>query len=458
MAIDIAAIVGLAQQLHVVLAGKRADIVDLRNARQEELHCASRNIVLIVASQRRIVGAVDLIQVKIGCGGTGSGLRFAVSVRMNGVHEIVDILIRHEPLERTIQLIGTDVDHAYAIMRVKHGDGIVRTDVGPMRDRLDMTGIQRMQQQRRKGEIVDAIDLRRDLDLLLVVGMHFDEDFQAALDALLAQAGDELERFRRHEAAGTGFLGTVADGVKTNVADVGCSHLVENRHQVFPAFVGIRVDIDLLRGEADPDQASLARELVVGERQTRARTVDAGQILFGRAVRKDGTHGQEHRVILGFLALFKHVLELLGLPAHVVDDGVDHDAVGLGKFGDIVPAAEARVDLGVVDGVEACIRAVEWSEERQDMHAVIHAVETGAQDVGHRAEGAVAEAIGVGDELHFVFHGTSLGSWVRVQCVRVCLFAVYVFAYSRMYRTGSILPQKRRQCPVTQRNARVEPV
>ena len=46
---------------------------------------------------------------------------------------------------------------------------------------------------------------------------HFDEDFQAALDALLAQAGDELERFRRHEAAGTGFLGTVADGVKTNV-------------------------------------------------------------------------------------------------------------------------------------------------------------------------------------------------------------------------------------------------
>lgn len=59
MAIDIAAIIGLAQQLHVVLAGKRADIVDLRNARQEELHRASRNIVLIVASQRRIVSAVD---------------------------------------------------------------------------------------------------------------------------------------------------------------------------------------------------------------------------------------------------------------------------------------------------------------------------------------------------------------------------------------------------------------
>ena len=335
-------------------------------------------------------------------------------------------------------------------MRVKHGDGIVRTDVGPMRDRLNVTGIQRVQQQRRKREIVDAIDLRRNLNLLLVVGMHFDEDFQAALDTLLTQTGDELERLRSHEAACAGFLSAVADGVETNVADVGCGHLIENRHQIFPTLVGIRVNVDLLRGETDPNQAGLACELVVGERQARTRTVDAGQILFGGAVREDGAHGQEHRVILGFLALFKHVLELLGLPAHVVDDGVDHDAVGLGKFGDIVPAAEARVDLGVVDGVEACIRAVEWSEERQDMHAVIHAVETGTQDVGHRAKSAIAETIGVSDELHSVFHGTSLGSWMRMQCVHVCLFVVYVFAYSRMYRTGSILPRKGRQCPVAQ--------
>ena len=36
--VDVTAVVGLAQQLHVVLAGKRADIVDLRNARQDKLH------------------------------------------------------------------------------------------------------------------------------------------------------------------------------------------------------------------------------------------------------------------------------------------------------------------------------------------------------------------------------------------------------------------------------------
>ena len=160
-------------------------------------------------------------------------------------------------------------------------------------------------------------------------------------------------------------------------------HLVEDRHEVFPTLVGIGVDVDLLRGEADPDQSGFAGELVVGERQTRARTVDAGQILFGRAVREHGTHGEEHRVVFGFLALGEHVLELLGFPAHVVDDGVDHDVVGFGEFGHIVPAAESRIDLGVVDRVEAGVRTVERGEERQDMHAVIHAVEAGAQDVGH---------------------------------------------------------------------------
>ena len=351
-----------------------------------------------------------------------------MGVGVDGVDEVVHILIRHQTLERAVKLVGADVDHADAVVRVEHGDGVVRADVGPVGDGLDMAGEQRVQQQRRQGEIVHAVDFGCDFDLLLVVGVHFDEDLQAALDAFLTQTGDQLEGLRGHEAAGAGFLGAIADGVEADVADVRGGHLVENRHEVFPTLVGIGVDVHLLRGEAHPDQARLAGELVVGERQARARTVDAGQILFGGAVREDGAHGQKHRVILGFLTFFKHVLELLGFPAHVVDDGIDHDAVGLGEFGDVVPAAETRVDLGVVDRVEACIRAVEWGEERQDMHAVIHAVEAGAQDVGHRAKSAIAETIGVSDELHFVFHGTSLGSWARVQfaCASACLLFTYL--------------------------------
>ena len=315
-----------------------------------------------------------------------------------------------------------------------------------------------MQKQRRQGEIVDAVHLGGDFHLLLVVAVDLDEDFKAALDALLAQTGDELERLRSHEAAGAGFLGAIADGVEADVADVRGGHLVENRHEVFPALVGIGVNINLLRGEAHPDQARLAGEVVVGERQARTRTVDAGQVLFGGAVREHGAHGQEHRVVLGVLAVLQHVLELGGFPAHVVDDGVDHDVVGCGEFGDVVPAAETFVDFGMVDRVEAGVRAVKRGEERQDMHAVIHAVEAGAQDVGHRAKSAIAETIGVCDELHFVFHGTSLGSWARVQfaCASACLLFTYLHTHVciepvRYYLERDVNVQSRSEMRVSNR-------
>ena len=235
-------------------------------------------------------------------------------------------------------------------------------------------------------------------------------------------------------------------------------HLIEDRHQVFPTLGGISVDVHLLRGEADPYQTGLAAEVVVGERQARARAVDAGQVFFGSAVREDGAHGQEHRVVLGVLAVLQHVLELGGFPAHVVDDGVDHDVVGCGEFGDVIPRAEARVDLGVVDRVEAGVRAVKRGEERQDMNAVIHAVEAGAQDVGHRAKSAIAETIGVCDELHFVFHGTSLGSWARVQfaCASACLLFTYLHTHVciepvRYYLERDVNVQSRSEMRVSNR-------
>ena len=145
MTVDVTAVVGLAQQLHVVLAGKRADIVDLRNARQEELHGAGCDVMLVVASERRIIGAVDLVEVKVGRGSAGGCLGLAVGVDVDGVDEIVDVLIRHQALERAVELVGADVDHADAVMRIEHGDCVIRTDVSPVGDGLDVAGAQRVQ-------------------------------------------------------------------------------------------------------------------------------------------------------------------------------------------------------------------------------------------------------------------------------------------------------------------------
>ena len=87
----------------------------------------------------------------------------------------------------------------------------------------------------------------------------------------------------------------------------------------------------------------------------------------------------------------------------------------LGELGDVIPVTEAGVDLGVVDRVEACVRAIERGEERQNVHALVHAVESRAQNVGHRSKVAVTQAIRIGDQLNFVLHGSS---WIRLSRLR----------------------------------------
>ena len=142
----------------------------------------------------------------------------------------------------------------------------------------------------------------------------------------------------------------------------------------------------------------------------------------------------------------------------MVDDGVDHDAVGLGKFGDIVPAAEARVDLGVVDGVEACIRAVEWSENGRICTTSYTPSKRVRRMSVNRAEGAVAEAIGVGDELHFVFHGIlpwfmgagAMCARLPVCCLRICYTHVCIEPV-RYYLERDVNVQSRSEMRVSNR-------
>ena len=105
---------------------------------------------------------------------------------MDGVDQVVDVLVGHEALEGAVELVGADVDHADAIVRIEHGDGVVRADFGPVDHGFHVTGEQRVQEQRRQGEVVDAVHLGGDFNLLLVVAMHLNENFEASLDAFLA--------------------------------------------------------------------------------------------------------------------------------------------------------------------------------------------------------------------------------------------------------------------------------
>lgn len=77
------------------------------------------------------------------------------------------------------------------------------------------------------------------------------------------------------------------------------------------------------------------------------------------------------------------ILKLLGLPGHVVDDGVHHDLVRGGELGDVLPGTQTRIHLAVVDGVEPRIGTVKGSEEGEDVDTRIDTLEPGPQHLGH---------------------------------------------------------------------------
>ena len=71
----------------------------------------------------------------------------------------------------------------------------------------------------------------------------------------------------------------------------------------------------------------------------------------------------------------------------------------------VAPVAQARVDLGVVDGVEAGVGAVDGVEEGQQVHAAEHARPAGRRSSALQVgQAAAAQAVDVGDELDLVLH------------------------------------------------------
>ena len=143
-------------------------------------------------------------------------------------------------------------------MRVEDGDGVVRPDLHPFTEWLGIGRVKGMQNQWRQREIVDPIDLAGNLDLLLEVAVHLDENFHAEGAGLFRELGDEVEGFRDHEATGAWLLDGVTDSVKADGVNAGRVESFENGPEVGLALRMRHVDVDLLRREGGPEQLLFA--------------------------------------------------------------------------------------------------------------------------------------------------------------------------------------------------------
>ena len=105
------------------------------------------------------------------------------------------------------------------------------------------------------------------------------------------------------------------------------------------------------------------------ERQPGTDRVEREQIRVAWRRGKDAREGQEQAGVRRRVAARVEVDELRRPAGDVVDDHVGHDLGPRRQRPHVVPGAEPRIDLGVVDRIEAGVGAVDRIEERQDVHA-----------------------------------------------------------------------------------------
>jgi hypothetical protein len=140
------------------------------------------------------------------------------------------------------------------------------------------------------------------------------------------------------------------------------------------------------------------------KRKAGARAIDAEQIGLARPFGKDAAQRQKHSGEGRFVAPLVEIEKLRRAGRNVVDDEIGHDLHIAAERTDVVPGAKARIDLRVIDGIEAGIRAIDRPEERQQMDAAEQPVERSVQQILKLAQSAAREAIGISNQLHLVLH------------------------------------------------------
>jgi len=67
----------------------------------------------------------------------------------------------------------------------------------------------------------------------------------------------------------------------------------------------------------------------------------------------------------------------------VIDDKIRHNFNLFAKGADVIPIPESRVNLSVINRIEAGICTVNWDEKRQQMDATENAPKRAAEERSH---------------------------------------------------------------------------
>ena len=180
MAVDVAAHAGLAQQVQIIGARKKSDVIDLRNSRCKQLQRASDQVFVLSPAEGVEVGAVHLIQIQVVC---------RRSRRLPALHPC---FARESSRPECRFPPKSTVPEEPALLRsgptsITPIPSCVSSTVMQFRGRWSSQCFKRaafrvykrVQHQRRQREVIHPVDMPRDVDLVLVVGVNLDQHFDA---------------------------------------------------------------------------------------------------------------------------------------------------------------------------------------------------------------------------------------------------------------------------------------
>ena len=220
--IDVAADAGTREQLEIVLTREQADVVDLRNARREELDRAREQIVAIVARRERRRRCSSLIEIEVRCGGARREPARAAAVARGSLRRAGRARRAARGRARSGRRVRADVDDADAVVRIEHRQRIRRPDTQPFLQALRRAERERMQHERRQARSRTPRRPAARSRSASVVGVNLHEHFHAERDCARRASrsmNSKVSGIMKQRRAG--LLDGVADGVEAHHADAG---------------------------------------------------------------------------------------------------------------------------------------------------------------------------------------------------------------------------------------------
>ena len=350
-----------------------------------------------------VPGAVHLVDVEIAGRQAGGPSTHPAAGPVDRLHEAVDLLPTQQPGRVRVGRVGADVDDTDAVVGVEHADAVGRPQVEPGEQRVDRTGVQRVQQQRGQGEVVDVVDALGHPQHRMVPGVHLGEGPQPEPVDLLVQPVHDLQGVLGDEAARARGLGHVADSVQADGAHPVTGQQLQYLPQVLPGARRVQVEVELGGGERGPQQPAAPGDHGRAEGKAGPGPVDRQQVLLPGTVGEDRVVVQEQAGVRGLRTAFQHVPGQGAVHGDVVDDEVAAHVDDPGQPRHIRPRPHARVDLPMVRRVETRVGTVDMGVERQHVHAAEDPAQRAVEQVGQTRQ-VTCQSVRVGDQLHPIGH------------------------------------------------------